>query len=253
MGFVRSVFNRRQVGASFFLCQFLGFDLEPFLRPDLHLACRWRAQKLSRLAVAHNPSDKLRRARPHLDSFEHDSTFGAIGMTIRGEPAFGRDSIAPQPCIRWVQDPNHDAVMRIGSEAPRRRTILHSGMKARKHVGTPPLERHRRPAPAGGQGRNCGYLGLPLMIRAQNYAVRHHAFPHERHRPISSLRAKARSWSCERCGRSRWGSKPLRQGAVLLDMRNRHANWIMLVRPSVCRNGPALSPGVFCRSRRASP
>ena len=44
-------------------------------------------------------------ARPHLDSFEHDGTLGAIGMTIRGEPAFGRGSIAPQPCIRWVQEP----------------------------------------------------------------------------------------------------------------------------------------------------
>ena len=43
--------------------------------------------------------------RPHLDSFEHDGTFGAIGMTIRGEPAFGRGLVAPQPCIRWVQGP----------------------------------------------------------------------------------------------------------------------------------------------------
>ena len=44
-------------------------------------------------------------ARPHLDSFEHDGTLGAVGMAIRGEPAFGRGSIAPQPCIRWVQGP----------------------------------------------------------------------------------------------------------------------------------------------------
>ncbi len=36
-------------------------------------------------------------ARPHSDGFEH---CGAVGMTIRGERAFGRDSIAPQPCIR---------------------------------------------------------------------------------------------------------------------------------------------------------
>src|SRR6266404_8430888 len=28
-------------------------------------------------------------ARPYLDSSEHDGTLGAIGMTIRGEPAFG--------------------------------------------------------------------------------------------------------------------------------------------------------------------
>src|ERR1700722_7536711 len=26
-------------------------------------------------------------------------------LTIRGEPAFERGSIAPQPCIRWVQGP----------------------------------------------------------------------------------------------------------------------------------------------------
>jgi hypothetical protein len=39
-------------------------------------------------------------ARPYLDSFEHDGTLGAVGMTIRGELAFGRGSIAPQPCIR---------------------------------------------------------------------------------------------------------------------------------------------------------
>src|SRR4249920_1540034 len=44
-------------------------------------------------------------ARPYLDSFEHDDTLGANGMTIRGEPAFGRGSVAPQPCIRWVQGP----------------------------------------------------------------------------------------------------------------------------------------------------
>jgi hypothetical protein len=45
-------------------------------------------------------------ARPHLDSSEHDGTAwcGRV-MTIRGEPAFERESIAPQPCIRWVQGP----------------------------------------------------------------------------------------------------------------------------------------------------
>ncbi len=41
-------------------------------------------------------------ARPHLDGFEHDGTLGtlgAVGMTIRGEPACGA-LVAPQPCIR---------------------------------------------------------------------------------------------------------------------------------------------------------
>jgi hypothetical protein len=39
-------------------------------------------------------------ARPHLDGFEHDGPLGVVGITVRGEPAFGRGSIAPQPCIR---------------------------------------------------------------------------------------------------------------------------------------------------------
>src|SRR5262245_48693436 len=47
-----------------------------------------------------NPSTCFALARPNLDSFEHDGPLGAVGMTIREEPAFGRGSIAPQPCIR---------------------------------------------------------------------------------------------------------------------------------------------------------
>jgi len=78
-------------------------------------------------------------ARPHLDSFEHDGSLGAIGMTIGGEPACGRDQSRHNLVSGGSTDPNHDAVMRIGSEAPKRRT--HSPFrhrKPRKHVGTPP-------------------------------------------------------------------------------------------------------------------
>src|SRR3984893_15005027 len=55
-------------------------------------------------------------ARPHLDSFEHDGTLGAIGMTIRGEPAFGRDQSRHNLVSGGSKDPNHDAVMRIFSD-----------------------------------------------------------------------------------------------------------------------------------------
>jgi hypothetical protein len=61
-------------------------------------------------------------ARPHLDSSEHDGTLGAIGITIRGEPACGRDQSRHNLVSGGSKDPNHDAVMRIGSEAPKRRT-----------------------------------------------------------------------------------------------------------------------------------
>ena len=40
-------------------------------------------------------------ARPHtLTASSTMAPLGAVGMTIRGEPAFGRGSVAPQPCIR---------------------------------------------------------------------------------------------------------------------------------------------------------
>jgi hypothetical protein len=46
-----------------------------------------------------------------------------LTAVARAPPAqVAPDSIAPRPCIRWVHDPNHDALMRIGGEAPRRRT-----------------------------------------------------------------------------------------------------------------------------------
>ena len=77
----------------------------PFLRPDPRLA-DVVARRSCQGWPSHQPFPTSSAvARPHLDSFEHDSTFGAIGMTIRGEPAFGRGSVAPQPCIRWVQGP----------------------------------------------------------------------------------------------------------------------------------------------------
>src|SRR6266571_3233975 len=55
------------------------------------------------------------------------------------ELAIWRRIIAPQPCIRWIHlDPNHDAAMRIGSEAPGRGPILQYGLKARSDIGSPP-------------------------------------------------------------------------------------------------------------------
>ena len=41
----------------------------------------------------------------------------------------------PRPCIRWVAKTHtHDAIMRIGGEAPRRRA--HSTPRHESHVGT---------------------------------------------------------------------------------------------------------------------
>src|SRR6266481_8098465 len=95
----------RQSGKSFVLRQFLCSISKPVssYRPASSLtSSRAGAVKVGRRA---NLAACSELARPYLDSFERDGTLGAIGMTIRGEPAFGRGSVAPQPCIRWVQGP----------------------------------------------------------------------------------------------------------------------------------------------------
>jgi hypothetical protein len=46
-----------------------------------------RAQEWSTLAVAPNMYSAL---AGHTSTAEHDGTLDAVGMTIRGEPAFGR-------------------------------------------------------------------------------------------------------------------------------------------------------------------
>jgi len=122
MGFVKEGrFNRRQVDASFsFVSFFVRFASRFFVptRTSLALA-RAEAVKVGRRT---NLTTGSAVARPHLDSFEHDGTLGAIGMTIGGEPACGRDQSRHNLVSGGSKDPNHDAVMRIGSEAPKRRT-----------------------------------------------------------------------------------------------------------------------------------
>ena len=122
----------------------------PFLRPDPQ-----QRQAVARRSCQGWPSHQpfptsSAVARPHLDSFEHDSTFGAIGMTIRGEPAFGRDQSRHNLVFGGSKDPNHDAAMRIGSEAPRRRTHSSSRHDSHESPRDPATSnRHRRPVTSG--------------------------------------------------------------------------------------------------------
>ena len=71
--------------------------------------------------------------------------------------------IAPQACIRWTRgDPDHDAAMRIGGEAPGRRA--HSSMRHESHRKarvTATSDRHRQPAGEPWAGRET-VSGAPL-------------------------------------------------------------------------------------------
>jgi hypothetical protein len=56
-----------------------------------------------------------------------------------GELAIQRGSIAPHTCIRYVlRGPNHDAVIRIGGEAPRRRAHSPCGVHTMRYGGWSP-------------------------------------------------------------------------------------------------------------------
>ena len=71
--------------------------------------------------------------------FEAQASDGAnVCVIIRGELAIGRGSRTAH-CIRSVRlDPDHDAVMRIGGEAPGGGPILSVGISAMFEYGFPP-------------------------------------------------------------------------------------------------------------------
>jgi hypothetical protein len=104
------------------------FDLEiPFLRPDPAVLQSRRAQEAVKVGRRTNLSTYSGPCQASLDSSQHGGTLDTVGMTIRGEPAFGRaDQSRHNLVFGESKDPNHDAAMRIGSEAPRRRTPFFS-------------------------------------------------------------------------------------------------------------------------------
>jgi hypothetical protein len=85
--------------------------------------------------------------------------------------------IAPQPCIRQVQrGPDHDAVMRIGGEAPGRRA--HSQERCQHHGRlrvTATSDRHRRPTiscSSGSESLFCRRYPVTPLARQRQPAPR---------------------------------------------------------------------------------
>jgi hypothetical protein len=94
----------------------------PFLRPDPHVSeagahrgCQGRPS----LCLGRT----LCRSRPRLDRPEHGGRLAVVGMTHpRGARCRARGTRAATLYPVGRSDPNHDARMRIGGEAPRRWT-----------------------------------------------------------------------------------------------------------------------------------
>ena len=126
MGFRQAGF--RTISFSCFLHRFLCSTWKsPFLRPDPAVLQSRRAQEAVKVGRRTNLSTYSGPCQASLDSSQHGGTLDTVGMTIRGEPAFGRaDQSRHNLVFGESNDPNHDAAMRIGSEAPRRRTPFFS-------------------------------------------------------------------------------------------------------------------------------
>jgi hypothetical protein len=99
------------------IAQFLCSSQGPFLRPGPQNVDRVARRGRSRPAVA--PGLQLAPALPGhtLTASSTTASLGATGMTIRGEPAFGRADQSRHNLVSGgSKDPNHDAVIRIGSK-----------------------------------------------------------------------------------------------------------------------------------------
>ena len=160
----------------------------PALRP------RRRAQELSRLAVA----PTLPHAPPlpghTLTASSTTARLVRSGWRSEGSSLSGADQSRHNLVSGGSEDPNHDAAMRIGSEAPKRRT--HSFPRHNSH-GTnrdpPPRIVIGDPSQADGLGRNCWVPSATSVYCVGRRTTPSGTTPSRtsRHKAIRSLRAKA--------------------------------------------------------------
>ena len=164
------------------LCSIRMQSESPSLSYRAGLHSRRRAQERSRLAVV----PTLQHAPPSpghtLTASSTPARLVRSGRRSEGSPLSGAVQSRHNLVSGRPMDPNHDAVMRIGSEAPKRRTILSVGMKAKGLIGIPPPRTViGAPSQAYGQGRNCrGAVSIfRSLCRTQNDAVGYNALPHQ--------------------------------------------------------------------------
>ena len=133
---------------------------------------------------AMRPSGGRRQAWP-LMALEHDGTLVVVGMTTsEGARLWRTNNRATTLYSVGRKDPDHDAVMRIGSEAPRRRT--HSAQRHESHGSRrdpATSNRHRRPVTSvtdRAETVGCPSPRTSLQCAGRrDDAVRHHALAHE--------------------------------------------------------------------------
>src|SRR5437660_6614863 len=172
-------------------------------------------------------------ARPYLDGFEHDGTLNAVAMTIRGEPAFG--ARFNRATTLYPVGPRTRTMIQSRASAAKLRSggpILPFGVRAKGRLGIPPPRTVIGvPPQAYGQAET---VEVP-SASSNNHCAGRKTMPSgttpwhtNRHRAISSLRAKAtimglrapRAFSV----RARYHCA---KALSFWYVRNRHANWTM--------------------------
>ncbi len=176
--------SRRFGRAPFFSSPVSLFDLKAVSSSRSALRSSWRAQELSRLAVAPTLRHTPPFPGPHLDSFEHDGTAwcGSDDDDQRGARLRARINRAT---TLYSVGPRTRTMMQSCASAAKLRSggpILPFGIKAKGPLGIPPPRTVIGvPSQAYGQGRNCRgtFSVLRSLCRTQNDAVRDNALPHE--------------------------------------------------------------------------
>src|SRR5271154_5166918 len=170
--------------------------------------------------------------RPHLDGLEHDGTaWSRRDDDQRGSPLPGAVQSRHNLVSGRSKDPNHDAVMRIGSEAPKRRTHSSNRLQSQGTCRESATSNRHRPITSVRTGpKLSGCLQRPPFIVPDAKRRRPVQRPAAR---VATGRSEAcaprpRSWTCENRERSRYElGYHCAKALSFWYMRNRHANWTM--------------------------
>jgi hypothetical protein len=148
----------------------------PPCEPCEHRNVRWRhGRPVGLVAPTNHPC--CRYTPNAVRSLEHKLLGESRASTIRGELAIGRGSSRHTLVFgRSTWDRNHDAVMRIGGEAPGRRA--HSQERCQHHGRlrvTATSDRHRRPTiscSSGSESLSCRRSPVTPLARQRQPAPR---------------------------------------------------------------------------------
>src|SRR5664279_1027431 len=160
-------------------------------------------------------------ARPHLDGFEHDGTvWCGRDDDQRGARFRARFNRAT---TLYSAGPRTRTMMQSCASAAKLRSggpILPVGTKAKGHAGIPPPRTViGASSQADGRDRNCGgaFSVLHSLCRTQNNAVWYNALPHKSPQGDQKLARQGHDHGLSNTASVLGaGSKPPRQGAVLL-------------------------------------